>query len=109
MSTRAFKRGPTDGASFYPRTFGANGAVTAEHYLAADAGLDVLKAGGNAVDAVVAGTLVESLVDPHMFTVGGEVPILIRMAASGKTIVINGNTAAPAAAVPPATSVQPSC
>lgn len=100
MSARAFKRGPTDGTSFYPRTFGANGAVTAEHYLAADAGLDVLKAGGNAVDAVVAGTLVESLVDPHMFTVGGEVPILVRMAASGKTVVINGNTAAPAAAVP---------
>jgi gamma-glutamyltranspeptidase/glutathione hydrolase len=74
------------------------GAVTAEHYLAADAGAEVLKGGGNAVDAVVAGTLVESLVDPHMFTIGGEAPILIRMASSGKVVVVNGNTAAPAAA-----------
>lgn len=100
MSSRAFKRGDTDAACFYPAVFGTQGAVAAEHYLAADAGADILKAGGNAVDAVVSGTLVEGLVDPHMFTLGGETPMLIKMMASATPVVINGNTAAPAAATP---------
>jgi gamma-glutamyltranspeptidase / glutathione hydrolase len=101
MSTRAFHRGSTQGGSVNPRVFGARGAVVAENYLAADAGLDILKAGGNAVDAVVAGSWVEGLVDPHMFTPGGEVPMLIKMIGQ-RTQVINGNTAAPGAATPQA-------
>jgi gamma-glutamyltranspeptidase/glutathione hydrolase len=101
MSTRAFHRGSTESGCVYPRVFGARGAVVAENYLAADAGLDVLKAGCNAVDAVVAASWVEGLVDPHMFTPGGEVPMLIKMIGQ-RTQVINGNTAAPAAATPQA-------
>jgi gamma-glutamyltranspeptidase / glutathione hydrolase len=101
MSIRAFHRGSTQSGCVYPRVFGARGAVVAENYLAADAGLDVLKAGGNAVDAVVAASWVEGLVDPHMYTPGGEVPMLIKMIGQ-RTQVINGNTAAPAAATPEA-------
>ncbi len=101
MSSRAFHRGSTESGCVYPRVFGARGAVVAENYLAADAGLDVLKAGCNAVDAVVAASWVEGLVDPHMFTPGGEVPMLIKMIGQ-RTQVINGNTAAPAAATPEA-------
>ena len=58
-------------APFHPRLFGTNGAVTSEHYLAANAGADVMKAGGNAVDAAVAATLVEGVVNPHQHTIGG--------------------------------------
>lgn len=100
MSNRAFRQGSTAEATFHARMFGTQGAVTAEHYLAADAASDALKQGGNAVDAVAAGVLLESLVDPQMFTLGGEAPFIIRMASTGVPVVINGNTQAPATATP---------
>ncbi len=85
-------------APFHPRLFGTNGAVTSEHYLAANAGADVLKAGGNAVDAAVAAALTEGVVNPHQHTIGGECPMLIQMTGQRRPIVINGNTTAPTAA-----------
>ncbi len=85
-------------APFHPRLFGTRGAVTSEHYLAADGGADILKAGGNAVDAAVAAALVEGVVNPHQHTIGGECPMVIQMADSKRPVVINGNTMAPAAA-----------
>ena len=62
--------------------------------------MDVLKAGGNAIDAAVAATLVEGLVDPQMNSIGGECPLLIRLAGSDKVIAFNGNMAAPGRATP---------
>src|SRR5690606_24889200 len=73
-SARAFRNAPTETNTFYPRLLGTRGAVACEHHLAADAAADVLKAGGNAVDAMVAGVLVEGVVNPQMHTVGGECP-----------------------------------
>ncbi len=81
-------------APFHPRFFGFDGAVTAEHYLAAYAGADILKGGGNAVDAAVAAALVEGVVNPHQHTIGGECPMIIQMADTAP-VVINGNTCAP--------------
>lgn len=102
MSARAFRNQPTTDTTFYPRLFGTRGAVTAEHYLASDAGAGMLKAGGNAVDAAVAAVLVEGLVNPQMHTIGGECPILISMAGSDRVVSINGNTTAPERATPEA-------
>lgn len=48
------------------------GMVTAPHYLAAQAGLDILRRGGNAVDAAIATAAVLSVVYPHMCTLGGD-------------------------------------
>lgn len=77
---------------------GFHGAVAAEHYLSAQAGMDVLKAGGNAFDAAAAAAFVESLVNPHMFTVGGECPMLLYSVKEGGVVAVNGNTEAPQAA-----------
>jgi gamma-glutamyltranspeptidase / glutathione hydrolase len=74
---------------------GTHGMVATEHYLSALIGVDILKRGGNAVDATVAATLAEGVLNPHMHTLGGEVPMLIYMADSGQVSAINGNTAAP--------------
>ena len=98
MAIRALDREQLRQAPYHPRFFGVNGAVTSEHYLAANAGSDVLKSGGNAVDAAVAAVLVEGVVNPHQHTIGGECPMLIQMANHAEPIVINGNTMAPAAA-----------
>jgi gamma-glutamyltranspeptidase / glutathione hydrolase len=102
MSLRAYRITPTDATTFYPRLIGTRGAVASNSYLAVNAGADVLKAGGNAIDAAVAATLVEGLVTPQMHTLGGECPILLRLAGDSRVIALNGNMAAPRAATPAA-------
>ncbi len=74
------------------------GMVVAEHYLAAEAGLRMLHRGGNAVDAAVAATLVEGVVNPHMHTFGGELSALVYTAHDRRVLAVNGNTKAPRAA-----------
>jgi len=101
-STRSWRSKPTDKVSFYPRMFGRRGAVAAEHYSATLAGIDILRQGGNAVDAACAAALVEGVVNPHMHTIGGELPILVSAPGSGKVVCINGNMMAPGKATPQA-------
>ncbi|UEM24684.1 gamma-glutamyltransferase family protein (plasmid) [Skermanella mucosa] len=101
-SERSFRITPNDDVTFYPRVFGRRGVVASHHYLSAGAGLDALKAGGNAVDAAVAATFVEGVLNPNMHTIGGECPILIAPADGSGIICINGNATAPAAATPEA-------
>ncbi|WP_306296343.1 gamma-glutamyltransferase family protein [Acidomonas methanolica] len=64
------------------------GMVTAPHHLAAQAGLDVLKAGGNAVEAAVTVAATLTAVYPHMTGIGGDGFWLIR-APEGGTIAID--------------------
>ena len=52
---------------------GEKGMVTAPHRLAAEAGGEVLKAGGNAVEAMVAMAATIAVVYPHMNGIGGDV------------------------------------
>src|SRR5689334_18473518 len=98
--TRAFRAKPTDKTTFYPRLFGRRGAIACEHYSAALAGIEILRQGGNAVDAACAATLVEGVVNPQMHTIGGELPILISVPGSGEVVCINGNMMAPGRATP---------
>ena len=49
-----------------------HGMVAASHPLAAQVGIDILKAGGNAIDAAVAVNAVLGRVNPHMNGVGGD-------------------------------------
>ena len=102
QSTRSFRAKPTETVTFHPRIFGRRGAVAAEHYLAPMAGIEILKQGGNAIDAAVAASLVEGVVNPQMHTIGGEIPILISAPGETEVVCINGNTVAPAAATPEA-------
>ena len=102
MSTRAFRTKATENTTFYAPVFGTRGAVASHHYLSADAGVAILKSGGNAIDSAVAAALVEGVVNPQMHTVGGECPMLIRTAADSRVYVINGNTMSPEHATPDA-------
>lgn len=49
-----------------------NGMTTAPHWLAAEAGADVLRQGGNAVEAMVAAAAAIAVVYPHMNSIGGD-------------------------------------
>ncbi len=53
-------------------TLGHRGMVTAPHHLAADAGRDVLREGGSAVEAMVTAAAVIAVVYPHMNAIGGD-------------------------------------
>src|SRR5258706_13782398 len=48
------------------------GMVTAPHHLAAQAGLAVLRDGGNAIEAAVAAAAAIAVVYPHMNAIGGD-------------------------------------
>src|SRR3954464_8864717 len=48
------------------------GMVTAPHHLAAQAGLAVLRDGGNAIEAMVAAAAAIAVVYPHMNSIGGD-------------------------------------
>ena len=53
-------------AMFKPHVSGTEGAVSANNPYAAEAGLEILKAGGNAFDAACAISLVLGVVEPSM-------------------------------------------
>lgn len=74
---------------------GTRGVVVSGHHQASDAGLDILKAGGNAIDAGVATVFAQAVVEFDRFGIGGEVPILIYSAEQGRVVAINGQGPAP--------------
>ncbi len=87
--------GPTAAAPSAP----PHGAVVTVHALATEAGVEALRAGGNAVDAVVAAGLVLGVVDGHNSGLGGGCLLLVR-SPDGTIAAIDGRETAPAAATP---------
>ena len=84
--------------TIYPLIMGRRAILATEHYLSAAAGAGIFARGGNAIDAAVAATFVEGVVNPHMHTIGGEAPMLIYSASARRVVAINGNMMAPARA-----------
>jgi gamma-glutamyltranspeptidase/glutathione hydrolase len=81
-----------------PEIQGTFGVIASTHWLASASGMAVMERGGNAFDAAVAAGFVLQVVEPHLNGPGGEVPIILNDAASGRQQVICGQGVAPAAA-----------
>lgn len=68
-----------------------HGVVTSPNYLATQAGLDVLRRGGNAVDAAIATAATLTVVYPQMCTLGGDNFWLIYNAKTGELKALNAS------------------
>lgn len=66
-----------------------HGIVAASQPLAAQVGIDILKAGGNAIDAAVAVNAMLGLVEPHMNGIGGDMFALVWHAESEQLYALN--------------------
>lgn len=67
-------------------------AIAAPHPAAVEAAAEIVRAGGNAVDAAVAAAAALTVVYPHMCSVGGDVIALVRR-ADGTQLCINASGA----------------
>ncbi|MCE9526192.1 MAG: gamma-glutamyltransferase, partial [Planctomycetales bacterium] len=74
---------------------GQNGAVATGEKEATEAGLEILKNGGNAADAAAAMLLVQSVTESGSYCFGGEVPIIVYDAQRNVVEVISGMGTAP--------------
>ena len=79
-------------------THAPNGMVCACHPLAVQAGMDVLRKGGNAVDAAVAVNAALGVLEPMSCGIGGDLFAIVWDAKTGKLYGLNASGRAPALA-----------
>lgn len=84
---------PAAGAAVPPRA-----AIASAHPLATEAGLEILRAGGNAFDASVAVAAALAVVEPYSSGLGGGGFWLLHRAADDHQVMIDGRETAPGAA-----------
>ena len=76
---------------------GPHAMVATAHADATEAGLELLRRGGNAVDAAVAAAFAIGVVEPHASGLGGEGVMIVHLAATRQTLVLDYKSVAPAA------------
>ena len=71
--------------------YAPNGAVATSQPLASEAGLEVLRHGGNAIDAAVTAAAVLSVTEPHMTGIGGDMFAIVWLAKDQKLVALNAS------------------
>lgn len=72
-----------------------NGMVATSHPLASQIGLDILKSGGNAIDAAIAANIALGLMEPTGNGIGGDLFVIIWDAKTKKLYGLNASGPAP--------------
>src|SRR6185369_15124347 len=75
-----------------------NAMVATSHPMAALAAIEVMRSGGTAADAAVAGCALLGVIEPQSTGIGGDCFALIQPKGEGKITAYNGSGRAPAAA-----------
>lgn len=83
-----------------PKIKPSGAAISSAHFLATQAGHEILAKGGNAFDAAIAVSSVLSVVEPVSSGIGGGGFFLLRDAKSGRDVMIDARETAPASANP---------
>ncbi len=89
-----------DVAPGYVQPFAKTDMIAAANPLAAEAGLEMLRAGGSAVDAAIAVQMVLGLVEPESSGIGGGAFMLVYNPKAKETTSFDGREVAPASATP---------
>jgi gamma-glutamyltranspeptidase / glutathione hydrolase len=76
--------------------YAANGMCATSHSLAAKTAIAVLEAGGNAIDAAIAGAVLLGICEPQMTGIGGDCFALVKPAGTEDILALNGSGRAPA-------------
>jgi len=97
-STLAAKPAIISNKDIFSPVIAKNGMVVTSDPLASEIGLNILKKGGNAVDAAVTAAFVMAVTFPRAGNIGGGGFMLIHSAKNGETISIDYREKAPAAA-----------
>ena len=79
--------------------YGKNGMVVSENFIASQVGIDILKKGGNAIDASVATAFALAVTHPNAGNIGGG-GFLVYMKSSGEATTVDFREKAPLAASP---------
>jgi len=80
--------------------FASRGMVAFAHYLATQAGVHILRQGGNAIDAAIAANATMTVVYPSTCSAGGDVFMLIWDAKTQRLYALNGSGRAPQGMTP---------
>jgi gamma-glutamyltranspeptidase/glutathione hydrolase len=75
--------------------YGTNGVAATSHPLATEAALQIMRDGGNAVDAAIAASAVLSVVEPMSTGIGGDCFALLSKNGDGEVIGLNGSGRSP--------------
>jgi gamma-glutamyltranspeptidase / glutathione hydrolase len=91
---------PESRGTLRPELYGTHGMVAAGRQFTVEAGIRLLKAGGNAFDAGAAAVFAAAASEISHFGLGGEAPVALFEARTGKVAIISGQGPAPKAATP---------
>ncbi len=95
MLVAADRPTPQPGQAHRSESVAVNGMVCASHPIAAQVGLDVLKNGGNAIDAAIATSAAMGLMEPTSCGMGGDLFAIVWDAKTQKLYGLNANGPAP--------------
>ena len=95
LDTNSYDRITGEAFATRSEVIASNGMVATSHPLASQIGLDILKAGGNAIDAAIASNIALGLMEPTGNGIGGDLFVIVWDAKTKKLYGLNASGPAP--------------